>query len=286
MQPIDIKDQCTVSPGTEVPGGIYLCQVNDQVSCGACCGLYNLVQLSPSSLKRMLLQRAQRFSQIPRTAESIDAYARDTLHLEPQERPHAGFHHCPFIGLIGDRFQRVGCLLHPLAAGNQGVDYRGLSYYGGMACRSYFCPSTHVLDPRYKQVLKTVLRDWYHFGLIVTEHRLVTALFNRIETHLGRPLALCMLRANPRAASRLVKLLHLKCQWPFRPRNQNTPCHYFFKDARLPRSAIDYARLGFPPSTYHDILNELVTEFHTAAELRRAEQMIHLKISAVVQALQ
>lgn len=28
------------------PGGVYLCRVNENLSCGACCGLYNVPDLS------------------------------------------------------------------------------------------------------------------------------------------------------------------------------------------------------------------------------------------------
>jgi hypothetical protein len=34
----------------QVPGGIYLCQVNEKVSCGVCCGLYNVAYPTKQNL--------------------------------------------------------------------------------------------------------------------------------------------------------------------------------------------------------------------------------------------
>ena len=152
-----------------VPGGVYLCQVNATVSCGACCGLYNVADASRADLEPMLARRASAFAALPRTVAALDGFARDIQAGERQDRPFPEFHHCPFIGLIGRRHSRVGCLLHPLAEGNRGVDYRGLSDYGGLACRTYFCPATRVLPARYKSILRIALDDWHLYGLVVTE---------------------------------------------------------------------------------------------------------------------
>ena len=137
-----------------VPGGVYLCQVGETVSCGACCGLYNVSDITRHTLSGRLENRSALFRSVSRTVQDIDRFAREIAFLESDQRPFEKFHHCPFIGLIGDRLSRVGCLLHPMADGNHGVDFRGLSYYGGMACRTYFCPATHGMMPRYKKVLR------------------------------------------------------------------------------------------------------------------------------------
>ena len=94
----------------QVPGGVYLCQVDAEISCGACCGLYNVAELSRESLKTILTLRSRRFAGAARTVEAIEAFARETQRLEPQQRPFARLHHCPFIGLIGEGSGRVGCM--------------------------------------------------------------------------------------------------------------------------------------------------------------------------------
>lgn len=67
-----------------------------------------------------------------RTVAGIAAFKARVEADESQQRPFPNFHHCPFLGMIEDESRRVGCLLHPLAHGNYGIDWRGLSYYGGM----------------------------------------------------------------------------------------------------------------------------------------------------------
>jgi hypothetical protein len=270
---------------TETPGGVYLCQVGDHVSCGACCGLYNIGEDSPAHLEGLLRSRTLRFAATPRTAEGIDAFARDNAARESQERPFDDFHHCPFIGWIAGDPGRVGCLLHPMGTGNNGVDLRGLSYYGGLACRTYFCPSTHRLLPRYKRIVRWVMTDWYRYGMVVTEDRLIEALFAQIETGRQALLDLGRLIAKPDARRTLEGLLGLKCRWPYRPANRRSACHYFFTENPHPKPAIDYHRLGVPVSIYDTILRELVSEFQDVDELRAAEEIVRQEITSVLESL-
>lgn len=268
-----------------VPGGVYLCQVNEKVSCGACCGLYNVAGVSRKTLTAMLRHRSERFQNAPRTIAAIDDFAARTQSTESQKRPFPQFHHCPFIGLIGRHHQRVGCLLHPMAQGNDGVDYRGLSYYGGLACRTYFCPSTHRLPARYKRILRVVIDDWYAYGLIVTEQDLLSALFGRMEALLGRPLVPALFEQNPNAVRGLKDLLELKIHWPYRPPQADTPCHHFFFDVEYAKPVIDYAAIGVNPSPYNDILIELVSGFERVADLTDAQRRIEIALQTAVSAI-
>ncbi len=230
----------------------------------------------------MLRARTVRFAQVPRTAAAIDAFARETTAIEPQERPFPQFHHCPFTGLIGKDLSRVGCLLHPMATGNNGVDFRGLSYYGGLACHSYFCPATHQVAPRHKKILRALIDDWHLYGLVVTESDLLMALFQEIERRLGRKIHLEAFYQYPEAVQPLMDLLRLKIDWPHRPPEADTPCHYFFFDLVHERPTVAYARLGVAVSRFEVILRELVSLFDSAADLRRAEERIEAGIEAVV----
>ena len=123
---------------------MYLCQVSEHVSCGACCGLYNISELCRAKLEEMLLHRTEAFDSVPRTEEGIYSFQKRNEGTGPQSRPFPQFYHCPFLGLIGKEKCRVGCLLHPDVPGNNGGDYRILSWYGQQACQPYFCPSTRL----------------------------------------------------------------------------------------------------------------------------------------------
>ncbi len=223
----------------QVPGNVYLCQVNGSVSCGACCGLYNIGDASRDAMHALLDRRARLFAQTPRTLAAIDAFALSVGKEEDQQRPYPRFHHCPFIGLIGSTRSRVGCLLHPLAEGNQGVDWRGLSYYGGLACRTYFCPATHQLPARYKRIVRAVATEWHLYGLVVTEAKLLAGFFSRIEAYLQRRIDAAHFSRQPAASGCLIELLRLKLIWPYRPRVREYALPQFF-----PRSGICQAGRG------------------------------------------
>ncbi|MEJ2039212.1 MAG: hypothetical protein P8X55_09790 [Desulfosarcinaceae bacterium] len=268
-----------------VPGGVYLCQVSDTVSCGACCGLFNVHNLSRVALAERLKHRSRAFARIPRTVEAIGDFAEAVRQREDREPPLADFHHCPFVGLIGDGLTRVGCLLHPLGQGNQGVDYRGLSYYGGMACRSYFCPTFHALAPRHKRIIRALAADWFDYGLIVTEHRLLAALFEQLEDGLGHPVDESMFPPGSGPAAEMRSLLALKLAWPFRPDGAGGLCHYFFKDDLYPRPGPDYRRLNRSQSPLGTILTELGSVIENPARLRDAEALVAGRIQAVIAAL-
>jgi hypothetical protein len=267
----------------EPPGGVYLCQVSETVSCGACCGLYNLANATRERLEQMLAARTERFRRTPRTPDAIAAFQTE---MEPEDpRPFFDFYHCPFIGLMGDGGRRAGCLLHPLAEGNGGVDYRGLSFYGGLACREYFCPSCRSLPPAYKTLVQAACDDWYLYGLAVTEDRLLSAFFGEVERRLGRPLPANPGRLRPEAVAAAAEFLRLKVDWPFRGAGWKGPAHYLFNDGLHPRPAIDYAHLGSQPSPHDRILQELETCPRSPAELKTAEDLVERPLRRMVDSL-
>ena len=199
-----------------VSGNGYLCQVNDRLSCGACCGLYNIRYLSRDRLFSILARRSELFATVPRNGESIVGFQIDLQSLENQNRPYSNFHHCPFIGLIGTCNETVGCLLHPLSPANKGVDFRGLSFYGGLACGIYFCPSHHYLPEIYKQILKAVVSDWYLYGLVVTERAMIEAFFKAIESEVGHSLQETDCLQNRNFLSEVGSFFSMKLNWPYR----------------------------------------------------------------------
>jgi len=269
----------------ELGEGIYLCQVSATLSCGACCGLYNLPDLSREMLEELLSRRSEDFATVARTEEAIFAYQR--RHKAPHRlfRPFPQFHHCPFLGFIDGGNKRVGCLLHPNAPGNSDVDYRSLSWYGELACRTYFCPSTRMLPESYKAILVENIDDWYDFGLIVTEHGLMTAYFRELESRLGRPVQPDDYTGNDPAKLSLRKFIRLKSRWPHRRENSPGPCNYFFENGLYPRQAVFRANEDIPHSRYELILQELDTGLSSVQQLEAAEQLLDDLFLMAVRAL-
>lgn len=266
------------------PGGVYLCQVGDTMSCGACCGLYNCADASRGRLQELLHERTEQFAAVPREVDAIDTFRLRREHSKYGERPFLDFYVCPFLGFIGANGRRVGCLLHPLAAGNGGIDYRGLSFYGGLACRDYFCPSYRNLAAAPKEIIKAVCTDWYLYGLVITEDRLMGAFFGEIEKRLGRPLRPDDLSADTGARKAVLELLALKLDWPFRPPTVKGPGNYFFDDGLNPKPTVDYARLGVAPSRLDPILRELPSAFDRPEAVQEAERRIENLLERIVRA--
>jgi len=253
---------------------IYLCQVSATLSCGACCGLYNLPDISREKLEELLSRRSEDFASVARTEEAIFAYQKRNRGPHRLSRPFAQFHHCPFLGFIGSEKRRVGCLLHPNAPGNNNVDYRSLSWYGELACRTYFCPSTRRLSEVYKAILIENIDDWYGFGLIVTEHALVTAYFKVLESRLGRPVQPGDYTRNNSAKRSLREFVQLKSSWPYRRANGPGPCNYFFENGLYPRPTVFRASDDIPLSRYELILKELDTGLSSVQQLEATEQFL------------
>ena len=261
-------------PGPTAPGGVYLCQVNERVSCGACCGLYNVADVSRTALEAMIADRTQRFVSIPREADAIVAFGRKTLEDQRGRGPFPEFHHCPFVGLVGQQLARVGCLLHPLAAGNDGVDYRGLSYYGSMACRLYFCPTHPRLSSSVKTIVRETADNWYEYGLIVTEASLLEAFFTGLEHRLEAPVKAEDILQWRSCRQLLRKFLQMKIDWPYRRFTDPGPCNYVFDDHIYTKTDTTYPHGTAKLSPYDVIFRELESGFDAEKDLRRAEETV------------
>ena len=259
---------------SEVPGGVYLCQVNEHISCGACCGLYNVADPSLEALMEMLTYRTDTFVRIPRDMNSILAFKEEIEARESQKRPFPEFHHCPYIGFVGTKRLRVGCLLHPLADGNKGIDFRGLSFYGGMACRVYFCPSHYHLPRVFKEIVREAARDWYLYGLVITATKMLTTFFKEVQERLDQPITREDIIENKKCLEAVREFFELKLHWPFRPHPFARLGNYFFGDELYPIPSISYEAIGETSSRYDTILGELGSYFNSVNELRQAENLL------------
>ena len=251
----------------------YLCQVGRRVSCAACCGLYNVRNLSAVGLKAMLVARTNAFDRVPRQEEAIEAFGRRQRGWAPEERPFPQFHHCPYVGLIGRGHRRVGCLLHPAVPGNAGRDWRTLSYYGAKACRTYFCPTSQQLGAEHQMIIRQGIDHWYLYGLMITEHRLWKAFFEQLEGRIGRRTTWSDF-AHPRARALLQAFAGQKINWPFRRAQAPGPCHFFFEDGHNPRPAVERMDAALPISPYEMIFREFESSFARDADMRQAERLV------------
>lgn len=275
-------DAITGGSGAEERGpAAYFCQVSETVSCGACCGLYNVPALSRDSLLERLARRTAGFAATPRTETAIEAFRRHTEGWTPEDRPFPQFHHCPYLGLVGAGRSRVGCLLHPQAPGNRGRDWRHLSYYGAEACRTYWCPAARKLPARYLGIVRLCMDDWYAYGLTITEHRLLRALFQTLEERLERPLAAAE-AALPGVLEPLGALLAIKQSWPYRRGDGPGLCHFPFDNGLYDRPALRWPSRTRPAAGYRLLLRELESDFSSEAEMRAGVRWVDKRLEVLV----
>ncbi len=230
------------------------------------------------------MQRTLLFEQTPRTADHIDDFGRKIKSAMPRGRPYKEFHHCPFLGLVGENRQRVGCLLHPLSNGNENTDWRGLSWYGALACRTYFCPSHHKLANSYKLIVLAASDNWYLYGLVITETDFLECFFGQVEKLLGRELTQNDATLTKDGKKAVGDFLNLKLVWPFRRKNSPL-AHYFFSDGLYaPLPAIYPGHKG-PAPALDAIFRALHSEFKNRQEIKQATDIVEGMAGAFAKSL-
>jgi hypothetical protein len=232
----------------------------------------------------MLAERTTLFSDIPREIEAIVDFGQHILESQVDRKPLTEFHHCPYIGFVGRLKRRVGCLLHPQADGNNGIDLRGLSDYGGLACREYFCPAHTGLGREIKQILTQGAERWYEYGILVTEVELINELFRLARQRCRAPIQTEATGHLEQPGKIFEILSSLKARWAFAPKSEPLRCHYFFRDGLYHRTRVVYP-VGAAPSRYHVIFQELCSRFETTADLRLAEEGLNDTIQRLAAAL-
>ncbi len=255
----------------QTPGKVYLCQVDEKISCGACCGLYNIHDASYENLNEILLNRSDLFEYTKRDIDSILKFKSIIEEKENQERPFEDFHHCPYVGYIKENC--IGCLLHPLGDGNNGVDLRGLSYYGGFACRTYFCSTCHILNPEYKKIIRLAAKDWHIYGLVITEHKMLKNFFESIKNRLKNQIKAEMF-GNAPIKTLIQKFMDLKISWKFRKKRFKTFGNYFFEENLYPLKPVDYSKTDVEDSEFNNIFMGLNSVFKSNNELLEANKII------------
>jgi hypothetical protein len=201
----------TLRAAKELP--ITICFPDNRKSCVACCGLYNVPDATRDTLQALLHHRTVMFRQTPRSIPALLEYERVVRHREQLQPLDGMIHVCEFTGFVDRDLRTPGCMLHPSAPGNRGIDLRGLCHYGALACRTFFCPSWEILDERILRLVVGVVDDWHTYGLVVTDPEFVSTLVLLLEQRTGRSLDLSTLR-HERCEDLLRQMLAWKAARP------------------------------------------------------------------------
>lgn len=256
---------------------IHLCQPNDNLSCAACCGIYNYVENTRGELHQRFSSRTRLFERVRQDLLPLEGYRDIVRRRENAKRIYATIYTCEFVGYLTPDMKRVGCMLHPAA--NNGRDLRGVSFYGRDICESHFCPSYQKLDDFEARTIIACLDDWYLYGAVITDIDFVKTFFSIVQNRLGETIRPDRVAARPKAVHALRRYCSLKAGWPFRDTQRPRFGKYYFVGEEYAIARIDYASLGAQASPYDAIFLSLASSFKNGDELDRA----HLVIDKIVE---
>ena len=146
--------------------------------------------------------------------------------------------------------------------------------------------STRLLPIRYKQIVQATLDDWYLYGLLVTETKLLKSFFEELESRINRPLYEEDFTARRACREALKHLFLLRVSWPFRSPGNHRVANYFFNDHLYARPPIASSQEGHTISRYRLILQELETDPGSEQVLRQAELYLDDRFKLVQDALE
>ena len=258
---------------------VVLCQPGGGKSCGACCGLYNYVDSSRSSLELRLRSRTKRFREMVKNPGDVGRYAKETLAGEDFAKRYEVIYCCEYLGFLDKDEKKIGCLLHPMQ--NSGVDMRDVSFYGQELCAGHLCPSHYFIPQSQSQILIKIIDDWYLYGLVLTDIDLVTTYFRLIADRVG-----CELKPeifdNEDLKGIALEYFNWKTTWPFRSLETNRLGKYYFDGSQYMISHIDYAGFGRDVSPLNAIFLSLSSSFKNAGEIEQAQKIIWSNIDNFV----
>jgi hypothetical protein len=217
---------------------LNLCRPDQRKSCAACCGLYNVADATSSTLRRKFENRTLLFRGTDRSPDALQEF-KDLIHTVEATPPlEEVIHVCEFSGFLDAENRVVGCMLHPTAPGNMGIDLRGMCHYGSMACKSFYCPAWDEVSPRRLGILMEAVQDWHLYGLVATDADFVANTFDLLENSLGSPLEPEILWSSD-SGNVLREMLSWKDAWPFRGNSTQRRSRYYFKGTAtgLPRDS-------------------------------------------------
>jgi hypothetical protein len=250
---------------------LHLCQPDEQKSCAWCCGLYNTHVASRAGLARKLRARTDEFARTRRTLEGILNFSERIKEKEKSQLLDPEFYSCEFVGFLNEEETRVGCMLHPLAHGNGGKDWRGLSFHGAMACQGFFCRSYRELSTIQKEIVLSSVNDWFLFGLVISDADFIHGFFSLLAENLIDTGTLL----RPAPAKLVHEFFYWKIDWPYR------------NSGARPKSIASRASLGTREdipgqepekqalAPVDQIFVSLSSKFSSPAERLRAEEKVN-----------
>lgn len=260
---------------------ISLCQRTSEggtASCGACCGLYNLVELSRAAVRDELRRRTRALAGVPRT-EAAFRQAAARIAGEGPEPLFPSVRICPLLGYLDASERRIGCLAHPASTG--GPDLRACGAYDVETCSAFLCPSHAWLTEEEADIAVLATGDAYLYGLVVTDVPFLRAALAGVAARVGAKVLRRHLEHAPFRAA-LQRLLALKEELV--PGSDGLFGAFKASDGGEVPRRIDYQALGREPSPYDELLLSVGADPRSGNDLDRMEEEVRRRLDAAARA--
>ncbi|WP_411823740.1 hypothetical protein [Leptospira sp. 'Mane'] len=147
------------------------------VSCGACCGLFNL-ELDANGYKNLLQSRTDEFQSNVNFAirHTFPAFRQSREKIESSIRKKDEMtYNCPFLGYVNRDGKKIGCMIHPIFTGDP--KSQNFSFYGASICQAYDCKNKeHELALIWEDMFVKVSEDSVQFSHLAADHILIYAI--------------------------------------------------------------------------------------------------------------
>jgi hypothetical protein len=121
--------------------------------------------------------------------------------------------------------------------------------------------------------------------LIITEHRLLNAVFTSLENRIARPVVPDDFPMHSEASHCLRELLVLKLSWPYRYAGSPGPCHFLFDNGLYPRPEVKWPE-GISPDSHDGIIfRELESFFGSKRDVVQASALLDIVFERLSDAL-
>lgn len=152
---------------------LSLCQPGGRRGCCACCGLFNLRDISRGNLEMHLSRGRERALRALR-----DGREKSAAYLYNGDVRDPSSHVCQFQGFLGKG--KPGCLVHPLS---KEKDMRNWSLFGSRICDGFFCPAHEMLPMEHRGILLESVTDWYRYSIALIDPRSFLWMIGRLPVN-------------------------------------------------------------------------------------------------------
>jgi hypothetical protein len=255
----------------------HLCQPDNKKSCAACCGIYNFRCNSREDVRKRLQENTASIKTLRRNS-ILDETALKRHSKQYREIYNGSYKlfitifNCEFAGFIDESARRVGCLLHPFQHG--GKDLRDHGFYGAELCENHYCLSYFYLTAAEQRLVIETVDDWYLYGLTITDIDLVKGVFTVLSNLVGEAIDPLVVAQHEHLKHIVRSFWEMKLSWPFRIQDPNSFGKYLFKGEEYFEIEIPYSAFNKKKSPYHRIFLSLGSEFRSAEDIEKAEEII------------